>query len=60
MGCWRRARPACYADAPVRGRITENMTFDALWPLLVILTSAFGAATLLVLPSEAILIRALL
>jgi len=32
------------------------MTFDALWPLLVMLASAFGAATLLVLPSEAILV----
>jgi membrane protein YqaA with SNARE-associated domain len=31
------------------------MTFDALWPLLVMLASAFGAATLLVLPSEAVL-----
>jgi membrane protein YqaA with SNARE-associated domain len=32
------------------------MTLDALWPLLVMLASAFGAATLLVLPSEAILL----
>ena len=32
------------------------MTLDALWPLLIMLASAFGAATLLVLPSEAILI----
>jgi membrane protein YqaA with SNARE-associated domain len=32
------------------------MTFDALSPLLVMLVSAFGAATLLVLPSEAVLI----
>lgn len=32
------------------------MTFDALWPLLLMLASAFGAATLLVLPSEAILL----
>jgi membrane protein YqaA with SNARE-associated domain len=30
--------------------------WDALWPLLVMLASAFGAATLLVLPSEAVLI----
>lgn len=32
------------------------MTIDALWPLLVMLASAFGAATLLVIPSEAVLI----
>ena len=32
------------------------MTLDAFWPLLVMLASAFGAATLLVLPSEAILL----
>ncbi len=32
------------------------MTLDALWPLLIMLASAFGAATLLVLPSEAVLI----
>jgi membrane protein YqaA with SNARE-associated domain len=32
------------------------MTFETLWPLLVMLASAFGAATLLVLPSEAVLI----
>lgn len=32
------------------------MTLDSLWPLLVMLASAFGAATLLVLPSEAVLI----
>jgi len=32
------------------------MTFDALWPLLVMIASAFGAATLLVLPSEAVLV----
>jgi membrane protein YqaA with SNARE-associated domain len=32
------------------------MTLDTLWPLLVMLVSAFGAATLLVLPSEAVLI----
>lgn len=32
------------------------MTFDTLWPLLVMLATAFGAATLLVLPSEAVLI----
>jgi len=29
---------------------------DALWPLLVMLASAFGAATLLILPSEAVLL----
>jgi len=32
------------------------MTFETLWPLLVMFASAFGAATLLVLPSEAVLI----
>lgn len=32
------------------------MTFDALWPLLAMLASSFGAATLFVLPSEAILL----
>ena len=32
------------------------MTFDALWPLFLMLATAFGAATLLVLPSEAVLI----
>jgi membrane protein YqaA with SNARE-associated domain len=31
------------------------MTFDTLWPLLIMLASAFGAATLLVLPSEAVM-----
>ncbi|MFN3743369.1 MAG: YqaA family protein [Hyphomicrobiaceae bacterium] len=31
------------------------MTFDAVWPLLIMLASAFGAATLLVLPSEAVM-----
>jgi membrane protein YqaA with SNARE-associated domain len=41
--------------APRRRPDTGNMTFDALWPLLVMLVSAFGAATLLVLPSEAVL-----
>jgi membrane protein YqaA with SNARE-associated domain len=44
-------------DAPPdRGRMTPGMTLDALWPLLVMLASAFAAATLLVLPSEAILL----
>ena len=32
------------------------MTWDSLGPLLLMLASAFGAATLLVLPSEAVLI----
>jgi membrane protein YqaA with SNARE-associated domain len=31
-------------------------SWDALWPLLVMLATGFGAATLLVLPSEAILV----
>jgi membrane protein YqaA with SNARE-associated domain len=36
--------------------MTLTTFWDALWPLLVMLASAFGAATLLVLPSEAVLI----
>jgi membrane protein YqaA with SNARE-associated domain len=31
-------------------------SWDALWPLLVMLATGFGAATLLVLPSEAVLL----
>lgn len=36
--------------------MTLSALADALWPLLLMLVSAFGAATLLVLPSEAVLI----
>ena len=61
MGWWRNPPGACYAGrADDGGRMTPVMTLDALWnavwPLLVMLASAFGAATLLILPSEAVLI----
>ena len=36
--------------------MTLDALWDALWPLLVMLASAFGAATLFILPSEAVLI----
>ncbi len=56
MGSWRRLRIACYADhAHDHGRIALKMTFDAFWPLLIMLASAFGAATLLPLASELVL-----
>ncbi len=36
--------------------MTLDALWTALWPLLVMLASAFGAATLLFLPSEAVLV----
>ena len=62
--CWRQPTDtAKEGRADERGRMTPGMTLHALWetlwPLLVMLASAFGAATLLVLPSEAVLIAQL-